>query len=43
VNSKKAGISASKVSLRSLSGGHFKFIISMHSSDFLFSITGFQE
>ena len=37
------GISASKVSLRSLSGDYFKFLISMHSPDFFFFGTGFQE
>jgi hypothetical protein len=37
------GTSASKVSLSSLSGDYFKFLISMHSPDFLFFVTGFQE
>ena len=43
VNGKKAGISASKISLRSLSGGYFKFLISKRSPEFLFFITGFLE
>ena len=46
------GISASKVSLRSLSGDYFKFLIPTHSPDVLFftplkgvlkGVTGFQE
>jgi len=37
------GISASKVSLRSLSGDYFKFLISMRSPYFLFFMTGFME
>jgi hypothetical protein len=37
------GISASKISLRSLSGDYFKFLISIHSPDFLIFIAVFQQ